>query len=466
MTQTDSTFNQQFQYDHFTVRAQFGLGKSRMTNTIGDQMPKGGFTWSPVLKAEYTKNLYPSMGFVFGGGIGADIYSQQILFTSVVSRMFLDFSFAPEFRIPVKSNFISFSQGIGFKLTSRLTATHSGSDDIGNWSISEFYFENIALPYFKSRLAYGISLKNRDILSISFDYQYVTRDLFRGEFIMNQDQLFSAGNIKANRSTFSVGLGYSFTMNQRKEQLKNIKLQTGVNHKVAKKELKIQRRFVDPKTTMIGLNSGFFMNVSKIDDPNGVFDSYTSPAFNASLTLEQGWKHNLFFQSGFAVSSYWSWVGLQNSYGMASGSNAFIGYSLNGGMMKRFNLKNNRNLINLSAGLNLVIHPRSKLGISSGSGSLAASSETLLVYYYNDEVYRNVFPTVYFGAGKDFRMTKHLSFTVDYRFQLGVIKVMGGDLNYYEADQVTKIANRKIDGTAHSINFGLKYRFLREKFKD
>jgi hypothetical protein len=438
-----------------------------MINSIGDQMPKGGLSWSPVIKAEYTKNLFPSMGFVFGGGIGADIYTQEILFSSTVSRLFLDLSFAPEFRIPMKSNVLSFSQGMGVKLTSRFTSIHSGSDDLGNWSISEFYFENIALPYFKSRLAYGIPLKNRDVLSISFDYQYSTKDLFRGQFIMSQDQQFSAGNIKANRSTFSLGLGYSFTMHRRNEQLQKIISQTGVNHKVAKKELKIQRRFVDPKTTMIGLNSGFFMNISKMNDPGGVFGSYASPSWNASLSLEQGWKKNFYFQTGFSMSSYWSWIKYEKYMFGAGGSNAFMAYSLSGGIMKRFNLKNNRNLINLSAGININMQFQPKdFDMSSGGGEISDSSGLLLSYNYTDEVHRHVFPTAYLGFGKDFRMTKHLAFTVDYRFQMGLIKVQSSDISYFEKDLITKYATMKIDGTAHSINFGLKYRFLGSKFSE
>lgn len=465
--QVDSLFSNHFQYDHFTVRSQFGFGKARIVNTTGDQVPKGGNMLSPILKAEYTKNINPSIGLTFGGGIGADIYSHQIVFRSTISRLFLDLGVAPEFRFPVKSHFISFSQGMGFKITSRLTSMHSGLDELGNWSNAQFYYEHIALPYFKSRISYSIPIRNRDLLSLSLDYQYVTKDLFRGQFIISQDQQFSAGNITANRSILSFGLGYTFTMHKRNEQLQKIKTDSGIDNKLAKKELKKQRRFVHPKTTMVGVNSGFFMNVSKVDDPGGVFGSYKSPSWNASIYFEQGWKKNFYFQGGVAISSYWSWMKF-NKHGFgATGSNAFLGYTMNAGMMKRINAKGNRNLINLSAGLNINMQFEPKgYGFSSGGGELYDSSGILLSYNYLDEVHRNIFPTAYFGVGKDFRMTKHLAFTIDYRFQLGFMKVQSSDISYYENDLVSKSAQMKIDGTTHSINFGLKYRFLYEKYRD
>lgn len=465
--QLDSTFSEHFRYDHFTIRSQFGMGKSKFENIFGNEIPKGGFVMSPVLKAEYTKNLNPSMGLVFNAGIGADFYSHRIIFNSVATRMNMDFGFAPEFRVPVKSNFISFSQGMGIKWTSRLTSTYTESDYNNDWTQTNLNFENVLLPYFKSRFTYWIPFKNKDLLSFNLDYQYVTKDLFRGQYLINKEEQFSAGNIRANRSIFSIGVGYTFTMHRRNEQLRTIISQKGIDNELAKKELKTQRRFVHPKTTMIGVNSGFFMNVTKVNDPGGVFDSYSAPSWNVALSFEQGWKNNFYLQGGFSVSSYWSWFKYDKYSFGASGSSAFLAYTPSVGIMKRINTKNNRNLVNLSAGLNLSFQFEPKGdGFSSGGGELADSTGVVLGYSYMDKVHRTIFPTTYFGIGKDFRMTKNLSFTIDYRFQLGLMKVQSSKINYYESDQVIKEADMKIDGTAHTINFGLKYRFLQEKYKD
>lgn len=455
-------------HNSFSIRQIVGYTDSKIVNSSGTDQPNYLVSIQPVFETSYLFNFTPSFGLGLRAGVGSNIYLQKNSFIRYATpRGLFDFSINPEYRIPVRSNFLNFSMGFGVRFSGQSTNIYGISIDNSYTSQTTLYFSNSIIPFTRVRIAYDIVLKSKDHISFNLGLNYLFKNEYKGEFSINNNNELSTGTINPRKANLSVGIGYTFSLEKRYAYINNAIDNDGISRRTARKELKTMRRYLNPKSTLISGYGGFFMNISKAEDKGNVFGDYTSPSWISGFNIEQGWKKNYYLQAGFHMSEYWLWTHDEKYSNGAAGGPVFIAYSLNLGMMKRINVAKNRNLIDVSAGMIISVqgNKKGKTPFSGGGGVADSTNTILLQYYSSEEIRRNIFPTFYVGLSKDFQLTQHLSFTMNYRYQIGLLKVIVSELSYTESSSEVKNATIKINGEAHSVTFGLKYNFLRRRFQ-
>lgn len=239
--------------------------------------------------------------------------------------------------------------------------------------------------------------------------------------------------------------------------------------KLERKNRRIAKRFVHPKSVFFNVGLGLNLNYIKMSEENDYFHRRAKDLETMFfLELEIGHKDNYFFETGLAYNRY------RYSYRTRSGQGfnfyngqGFEALKLFGGYGKRIGLKNsNINLINVSAGVSFSYNLKRKRP-SDFSDFDDQNDDRFHLYQKYPTSKNRVFPTFYLGLNKDIRIYKRVYLFLDYKFDLGFISTFEQEFEYYDKNTPSEIVEvtNKINGTSQSFTIGLKTRFLAKKYR-
>ncbi len=356
---------------------------------------------------------------------------------------------------------VEFDIGGGIKQAPGAGYGYGGVDGEG---ISLTYLELNHLSHVVPFATVGVSLtkdlKNQNILKFGVNYNQGFRNIYEGTF--NYTTPLSSGTIYSKGSCINLRVGYTFTGNERREKLSD-RLDSGDDRRIAIKEVRKERRYFSPQSTFVSVLGGVGLGINRLDKSDGILKSSRQPGLSTGIYIEQGIKNNFFAECGYQLLEYQDMITIQMHHISSFGSNAFVAHEFSLGGGYRLISKNNYPFFNVRIGLKGGFTPEG-IGISSsGSGSSSGNLDDGTTYFYNvsssDEVESKLLCAVYAGISKDFRILDRFYLTFDYRYQQGFNTIYTTDISYETSlFEGTRNAVKTIDGSAHFIQFGLKFK--------
>ncbi len=237
---------------------------------------------------------------------------------------------------------------------------------------------------------------------------------------------------------------------------------------LTKKERRVEKRFVHPKSVFIQVGSAMFANKVKMSRENDVFQRsfFMYSALNFSLKAEIGTKNNFFYEIGCNYNTYDEFYILKDIGFYTAKRHAFNSLNFHGGYGKRIILKNNINLFNVQIGGSIGFNLKSPVKSNSiDNNEPIYASRNPFVFGDKPSTVRRVFPTIYIEISKDIRVYKRFYVTMSYRYDQGFISTYQQKFRYVNNSSETEEVDNNITGTAHSLMFGFKYRFLPKKYR-
>lgn len=473
LTTTDSLL---FRKDHLSFNPEFGLNNIRETESTGSEHLQFYTNRRFGFNLGYTVNFTPRYGLLLSSGItlqSSDTRLPQSVVQGPSGRnsfvaLYANTSAAFVYRVPLnKRNFLQVKAGAGFSkcmfrdYRNSIVATtiYLGSP----WAeqYSKVIIDHTLLSGYGT-IGTSIShiLPNNDLLSLNVGLDYYFSPLYKGSYEFNNRS--STGTFENGGANLIVGLGYAFTRGTRVQRVLK-EAETGSSEKESQRNFRKEKRFIDPKSTFAGISGGYYVNMNKLTSGGEGFISKYSRRQTGSvqLWLEQGLKKGWYAEAGYSGAIYKAGFNIDGVQ-VYFAHKTFGVSQLYAGMGKRLIGKNNYPWLNISAGVGINAHTLSK-GISDsiwGARYTYPNNDTSFYFESNHSVVRKVFPTLHLGVSKDFQITKTLYFSVAYRLQLGLATVSEQMISYREEDNVDKKAVVSLNGTSHSLQFGLKYRFL------
>jgi len=340
------------------------------------------------------------------------------------------------------------------------------------------YFDSTYLAYevskidinynnrFKPFVSLGIEgtkkLKNKDLLSLKLRYDHSFSNAYNGTYSIYDGN--STGQYFNRGSFLNVSVGYIITGNKKIDRIKELQTLNQVDLKTAKKLLRKENQYIDPKSSFLAISGGMGVGGTKIEsDPNGYLQKYGYPSFLPRISFEKGIKNNIYWELGVHSQLFWDVTKFSVSKYSSSGSGVFYAVQLSGGGVYRWILKNNYNILNIHSGLTLGFHGSSndENGIYSwGSGGMNGSiNGNTVSYNYTSvsSIKSNVLTSLYLGLSKDFRIVNNFYFTLNYRQQFGLYKVYESTYNYSGSSVPTTTGSKtKITGSSKDFQIGFK----------
>lgn len=471
LTATDSLL---FRKDHFSFNPEFGLNNIRETESTGSEHLKFYTNRRIGFNLGYTVNFTPRYGLLLSSGITVQSSDTRLpnSFGPNGRNSFIapyaNTSAAFIYRVPLnRRNFLQFKAGVGFskcmyrnyRNSIQAVTIYFGSPWVEQYS--KVIFDHTLLSGYGT-IGTSVSrvLSNNDLLSLNVGLDYYFSPLYKGSYEFNNQS--STGTFENAGANLIVGLGYTFTRGTRAQHvLKDA--ETGSSKKEAQRNFRKEKRFIDPKSTFAGISGGYYVNMSKLTSGGEEFiNNYSRrQTWSAQLWLEQGLKKGWYAEAGYNGAMYKPGFNI-NGVPVYYAHKTFGVSQLYAGMGKRLIGKNNYPWLNISAGVGINAHTLSK-GVRDsiwGARYIYPDYDTSFYFESNHLVVRKVFPTLHLSVSKDLQITKALYFSVAYRLQLGLATVSEQQIDYWEEDKVDKKAVVSLNGTSHSLQFGLKYRFL------
>lgn len=473
LTATDSLL---FRKDHFSFNPEFGVNNIHETESTGSEHLQFYTNRRLGFNLGYTFNFTPRYGLLLSSGLTLQT-SDTRLPQSVVSgpggrnsfvTLYSNTSAAFVYRIPVAQRYLlQLKAGAGFskcmfrdyKNTIQTMTIYAGNP--GAIQESKVIIDHTLLSTFGT-VGASIShiLPNNDLLSFNVGFDYYFSPLYKGWYEFQNKT--STGTFENAGANLIVGLGYTFTRGSHVQRtVKDV--ETGSSEKESKRNFRKEKRFIDPKSTFAGISGGYYVNMNKLTSGGEEFIEKYSRRQTGSVQIwiEQGIKKDWYAEAGYHAALYKSGFNVEGSPVYYATKNVGVS-QLYAGIGKRLIGKNNYPWLNISTGVGVNVHKLSK-GINDtmwGARFTYPQEDTSFYFESKQSVVRTVFPTLHLGVSKDFQLTKALYFSVAYRLQLGLVTVAEQLVNYREEDGVYKKAVVTLNGTSHSLHFGVKYRFL------
>ena len=326
----------------------------------------------------------------------------------------------------------------------------------------EINYNNRFKPFVSLGIEATKKLKNKDLLSLKLSYDHSFSNAYTGTYSIfngtSKGQYFNRG------SFLNVSVGYVITGNKKLNRIKELQTLNQVDPKTAKKLLRKENRFIDPKSSFLNVSGGMGFGGTKVHaDPNASLENYAYPTFLPRISFEKGIKNNIYWEIGMHSQLFYDVTKFVVAKHSSSGSGAFYAVQLSGGGLYRWILKNNYNVINIHSGLTLGFHGarNDENGIHSmGSGGMNGAINGNPVNYTYSEISRvksNTLTSLYLGLSKDFRIVNNLYITFNYRQQFGLYKVFESTYDYSGLGvPTTNGAKTKLTGSSIDFQFGFK----------
>ena len=323
-------------------------------------------------------------------------------------------------------------------------------------------FDDKLKPFLSLGAEVTKKLKNKDLLLLKLSYDHSFLNAYNGTYSIYDGN--STGQYFNRGSFLNVSIGYVITGNKKLNRIKELQTLNHVDPKKAKKLLRKENRFIDPKSSFLNISGGTGFGGTKVHtDPNGSLENYAYPTFLPRISFEKGIKNNIYWEIGMHSQLFYDVTKFTIARYSSSGSGVFYAVQLSGGGLYRWVLKNNYNVINIHTGLSIGFHGarNDKNGIHSwGSGGMNGTiNGNPVVYDYSSvsSVKSNVLTSLYLGLSKDFKIVNNFYFTLNYRQQVGLYKVYESTYNYSGLSVPTTIgAKTKITSSSKDFQFGFK----------
>ena len=475
--------------NRFTVSLGNGFNSSRFTSQIGEVVPRFAIGNIHKLNFDYTFSFGEHFGASFGGGFGFFPFMYRVK----ENENYEGTSGSRYWHLVDYNMFGNLKGGIQYQrwIGNRYAITGSfgggiykcfeGSTSIGS-SIStqpgpltnnspteiiykfKYNYDGQIKRYFYLKSGVDKVLKSDNLIGLSLAYEYFLDPVYQGQYILNNYE--SQGSFINKGHNISLALSYSFTRAQKVKKAEDFLYKDGLSFKDAKRKVKKERRYIDPKSVFIGVSSGLFFARNDVESHVDFLRDASFPFWSIQADSEIGLKRNFFMQFGLSVAQYMSSIRLTPSQPMGfTASRAFLSPGLSGGMGLRLIGANNINYLNVSAGFGLGFNVRSKGANGSGGMSYGYNGEVIYELTHQDYTIRNMIPTVYLNTSRDFQITKSLYLSLDYRFNLGFVNVYEQRvvLHVQPDLSLTKEAVIRIKGTSNAVQIGLKYKFVPKK---
>jgi hypothetical protein len=469
--------------NNFTFSLINGLNASSSKLIIGDKSPERVYGIAHGLNFHYTRILNSKFSISGGFGLGFLPINMKVrsfdsfqgtenwgYFSRINYKAFTKYELLASYHKTLNEKYgLKFNFGGGINHYGGGTYGYSaGNYNITSQTNSELYdfdiqFTNSAKPYLTLGTEITKNLKNKDILALKMNFEYSFKNAYSGTYSIydgsSKGEYFNRGNY------FNLALAYTMTGNKRLSRLNQLKLENNLDKKSAKRLIKKENRFIEPKSTFISLAGGLGIGMNLIEsDPGSTLMKSGFASFLPRISIEKGLKNNFYGEIGFHSQTFWD-VSKFNVYEYgSSGGNAFYAYQLSVGGLYRWTLKNNYNVLNFHSGFSIGYHNARNLenGLSSwGSGGVSSGTIGNEVFHieYNSQsrIKSNVLASCYLGVSKDFRIVNNFYFTMNYRQQFGLIKASEATYNYSGLNvPTTEGARMKINGTSRDFQLGFK----------
>jgi hypothetical protein len=471
--------------NQFTFSLSNGLNASSSKLVIGERTPEKAYGIAHGFNFHYSRILSSSFSLSGGFGLGFLPINMKVksfenyignedwkYFSKINYKAFTKYEILLSYRK-------NFNEKYGLKLNLGTGINHYGGSGFGTssgvydpitesgYNIYEIdvKFTNSPKPYSTIGVELTKNLKNEDIFALKLNYEYSFKNAYSGTYSIyngtSKGEYFNRGNY------FNVAFAYTMTGNKRLSRLNQLKTENKLDKKTAKRTLKKENRYIDPKSTFLSFTGGLGVGMNKVEVDQGaqlMKAGYAS--FMPRFSIEKGIKNNFYAELGLHSQLFWDVTKFKIAAFGSSGGDAFYAYQFSFGGVYRWILKNNYNILNFHSGFTLGYHNARNLqnGLASwGGGGLSGENNNLEFNYEYDSQTRiksNILASYYFGFSKDFRIVNNFYFTINYRQQLGLIKASETTYNYSGKDIPTiQGAKTKIDGTSRDFQIGFKIKF-------
>ncbi len=476
VAQTQARNHFLYNQNAFSMQYTSGFNKPLVTPTFGEKRFLTPIGQVHQLNLLYTFELNPSIGLTFGAGVGMFPFNYELVKTGEFNgttdypkRFTRHYNPFSRLHIMVDyhhwiGNNIAFkgALGVGFyKFTPSTFKAETDPYDDQNYTIS-YQYPGKFTPNATLQGGFDFKLKNDDLVGISFSYDYLFGAIASGAYGMQSSE--HRGLITNKGDLINVNLTYSFTQAKKMLAIENGFNQKDLSLDEAKVKFKMEKRYIDPKSCFFGLSSGLFYSRNNVKNATYPTENAQLPQWVIHANAEMGVKNNFFAQAGISVAKYTSITLIHRpDFSVFYGSRPFIASSFSAGLGYRFITNNNKNQLNLSAGVSLLTNLNSRAIVTSPLSAMLDVNEEVLFYTQNAyQTKNNVVPTVYLNLSRDFQLTQSLYFSLDYRLNLGFINTFEQDIRFYESpDFADPISNTSaIKGTSNAFQIGLKYKFI------
>jgi hypothetical protein len=241
--------------------------------------------------------------------------------------------------------------------------------------------------------------------------------------------------------------------------------------KLERKNKRISKRFVHPKSVFIKTSLGAGFSKMKFSEKTEYFNRSFRKfgALYLSIETEIGTKSDFFYELGLNLRNYSYTFSVKDNDWSEKNPRNIGGFLIYGGYGKRISLRESKiNIVNVQAGLSFfILSKHYDLGSIEPPTINHEFNFDYVLLQENIKIQNRIIPTFYLEVSKDVRLYKRFYFTMNYRYDLGFMSLYKQKFVFYKKsnpNEVTTVYNH-FKGTAHSFSVGLKYRFLPKKFK-
>lgn len=212
-----------------------------------------------------------------------------------------------------------------------------------------------------------------------------------------------------------------------------------------KKKIKVQKRYIHPKSKFISVSAGWQFNATHTHDPNNFFDALTmvNNGIFPNFTYEQGIKNDFFAEVGYDFTRKRISLSREMGNGQAwSNSNSYfanyrpfkghLSHNLHLGGGYRVIGKNNFHIFNVHGGIFLGVSNKSQSDMMPYIGSKATytrnEEHTGLNYQIQRTLdsYSRISLGTYLSISKEIRLSDEVRFFVKYTHRFGFISTFKG----------------------------------------
>lgn len=247
-------------------------------------------------------------------------------------------------------------------------------------------------------------------------------------------------------------------------------LSTNAQDIVTKKEKRIEKRFIYPKSEYVSVSGGFGFSSSYTKDPNNFLESGPNMRNNyyfPNLSYEHGIGRQFFLETTYEIGkvslSIGRTYGEQNSW---SETTRFLKnhnlHNLQLGAGYRVIGKNNFHFVNVHGGIFFAASNRDKSDLAfllSGTANIQVIEEDPFLQY---EIIRSVQSYSRFTFGpylslsKEIRLAQEIRLFVKYTQRFGLNSIIEGTYSFSDNLNLTSDATFKVTGGGGFLSFGLK----------
>jgi hypothetical protein len=431
---------------------------------------------SPNLFFQYTRRFNPSLSMSLNAGFGTlpvaiiapgnGTYlgndQEPIINNIIFSSSYLRTQALVAYSKTIHPKWsLSAQLGVGFRKFGNAKYGSQSYEDAG--FLYQISYETNGRPVIFGSIGTSVvrKLANQNELSFNLSYDYSLRNVLSGPYSLYDQANY--GNFYNRGRFLNIGISYGFLNASKINAIKQIQRSEGTDRKTAKKKVRKQLRYIDPKSSFLRLSVGpYILRNQVVEDPSNRIQSAGFPNFMPQITFEVGVGKQWYAEASFFTNDFL----LANKYTVfpysIDGISGFRLYQFSAGALYRLILPNNYNLINLHSGFSAGFHTQ-HLGTyypssSGGSGSFnnvpfAFTAET------QSEIVSRYIGTFYLGLSKDFRIFNRCYLTMSYRHNFGIKSMFESETLYTDLlTNQSAIIKRRVNGSGSEIQFGLKFK--------